>query len=317
MEIYETQSEIAKRKNWLLSLVVIVLVTFGVLVLFQGFAVALIPSLFKISIEDLLGLINGNYDVPNGRMAMLFVQGLGSGLGFWVASWVIIRFIEKADLHWEIQNSRVTTKYLGLILGMTLGGMFFNGLLVYWNSQLVLPESLSGLENWMKEMETQLMELTKFLTDFQSVPELLTGILVIGIFAGIGEEMFFRGLIQPKMKNYFKSAHWGIWITSIIFSAIHVQFYGFLPRVFLGALFGYMYHYSGSLIYPIVAHAFNNSLTVLLVYLSNLGQIDFDLESTDTVSYPAALFGLLVLILGFLYFKKANQSQHGKLDQGI
>lgn len=317
MEIYETQAEIAKRHNWLLSLVVIVLVTFGVLVLLQGLAVAFIPSLFNISLEDFMSLISGNYDVPNGRMAMLFAQGLGSGIGFWAASWFIIRFIEKAELHWDIQSARLNGKNLGLIVLMTLGGMLFNGLLVYWNAQLVLPESMAGMESWMKEMETQLMELTKFLTDFQSVSELLTGILVIGVFAGVGEELFFRGLIQPKMQGYFKSAHLGIWITAIIFSAIHVQFFGFLPRVFLGALFGYMYHYSGSLHYPILAHIFNNSLTVVIVYLSNQGLVDFDLESTDSVSYPAALGGFLVLILGFLYFKKVNTSEDGKLDKSL
>lgn len=317
MEIYETQAEIAKRHNWLLSLVVIVLVTFGVLVLLQGLAVAFIPSLFNISLEDFMSLISGNYDVPNGRMAMLFAQGLGSGIGFWAASWFIIRFIEKAELHWDIQRARFNGKNLGLIVLMTLGGMFFNGLLVYLNAQLELPEVMLGIETWMKEMEAQLMELTKFLTDFQSVPELLTGILVIGVFAGVGEELFFRGLIQPKMQGYFKSPHWGIWITAIIFSAIHVQFYGFLPRVFLGALFGYMYHYSGSLLFPIIAHIFNNSLTVVVVYLSNQGLFDFDLESTDSVSYPAAIAGFLVLILGFLYFKKVNTLEDGKLDKGL
>jgi hypothetical protein len=119
------------------------------------------------------------------------------------------------------------------------------------------------------------------------------------------------------MQGYFKSAHWGIWITAIIFSAIHVQFYGFLPRVFLGALFGYMYHYSGYLLYPIIAHILNNALTAVVVYLSNQGYFDFDLESTDSVSYPAGLVGLLVLILGFLYFKKVNTLLDGKLDKGL
>jgi uncharacterized protein len=185
------------------------------------------------------------------------------------------------------------------------------------NAQLDLPASMSGLESWMKEMEAQLMELTKFLTDFQTIPELLAGIMVIGILAGIGEELFFRGLVQPKIQYYLKSSHWGIWVTAIIFSAIHVQFYGFLPRVFLGALFGYMYHYSGSLWYPILAHIINNSVTVLLVYLSNQGMIEFDLESTDTVSYTAAFLGLLLLIVGFLYFKKVNQATDGSMDQGI
>ncbi|GAB2492026.1 CPBP family intramembrane glutamic endopeptidase [Algoriphagus taiwanensis] len=317
MEIYETQAEIAKRKNWLLSLVVIVLVTFGTLILLQAVSLAFVPLLFNLSVEDLLGLMSGNYDVPNGRMALLFVQGIGSGIGFWVAAWIIMKYIEKADLHWEIQGERLNSKNLILSLGITFGAMLFNGLLVYWNAQLTLPESMAGLENWMKEMETQLMELTKYLTDFQTIPELLAGVLVIGVLAGVGEEVFFRGLVQPKMQSYLKSPHWGIWITAIIFSAIHVQFYGFVPRVFLGALFGYLYHYSGSLWYPILAHIFNNGLTVLIVYFSNQGALDFDLESTDTVSYPAALFGLLVLILGFLYFRTVNQKTNAELDQGI
>lgn len=317
MEIYETQSEIAKRSNWLLSLVVIVLVGFGTLVLLQGVALAMLPTLFNISLDDMIGLMSGNYDVPNGRMAMLFVQGIGSGIGFWLASWIITRYIDKANLHWEIQQSRLNSKNLVIVLGITLGSMFFNGLLVYWNAKLDLPESLSGLETWMKEMETQLMELTLFLTDFQTIPELLTGILVIGVFAGIGEEMFFRGVVQPKLKLYTNSAHWGIWLTAIIFSAIHVQFYGFIPRVFLGALFGYLYLYSGSLLYPILAHIFNNTLTVIVVYLSNQGQLDFDLESTDSVSYPAAILGFLVLMVGFFYFKKINQAKDAELDQGV
>ena len=317
MEIYEAYTEIAKRKNWLLSLIVIVLVTLGVLVLLQGLALALTPFLFKISLEDFLHLLEGNQEVPNGRMAMLFVQGIGSGIGFWVAAWIITRFIDKADLHWEVQRERFEVKVLGLACLVVLGGMLFNGLLIYWNSQMVLPESMTELENWMREKESQLMELTKYLTDFQTIPELVTGILVIGVFAGIGEEMFFRGVIQPKLQGYFKSPHWGIWITAIIFSAIHVQFFGFIPRVFLGALFGYLYHYSGSMFYPVIAHIFNNTLTVLLVYFANQGMVDFDLESVDTVSYPAALTGLLVLMGGFFYFKKINEAKHGQLDKGI
>ena len=317
MEIYETQAEIASRKNWLLSLVVITLVTFGTLVLLQGLSLAVVPFLFQVSMEDMMSLVSGNYDIPNGRMALLFTQGIGSGLGFWVATWIIIRFLEKANLKWAKQRARVSSKNLALVTVMTVGGMLFNGLLMYWNSQMVLPEFLSGVEQWMRDMETQLMELTVFLTDFQSIPELLTGILVIGVFAGVGEELFFRGLIQPKMQVYFRSPHWGIWVTAFIFSAIHAQFFGFFPRLFLGALFGYLYHYTGSLFYPILGHILNNALTLLLVYGSNQGFIDLDVQATDTVSYPAALVGFLVLILGFLYFKKVNRGKDEKLDQSV
>lgn len=192
--------------------------------------------------------------------------------------------------------------------------MFFNALLIYWNSQMVLPESMASLEAWMRSMEEQLMEMTKYLTDFQTIPELLAGILVIGVLAGIGEEMFFRGVLQPKMHLYTGSVHWGIWLSAIIFSAIHVQFYGFLPRVFLGAMFGYMYVFTGSLVYPILAHIINNTFTVLMVYASNQGMIEFDIESTDTVSYPMALVGLLVLIAGIYYLQKNKPEPDGELD---
>jgi len=316
MEIYETESEIGKRKSWLLSLIVIVLVAIGVLIVLQVIALAIAPFLFNISMEEIIGLMTGDYSPSNGRMAMYFVQGIGSGIGFWVAAYVIMRFIDKADLHWEIQLPRFNIKGAGLVLLITVGGMLFNGLLVYFNSQLILPDFLSGMESWMLEMEEQLLDLTKFLTDFQSIPELLVGILVIGVFAGIGEEMFFRGLIQPKMHLYTGNGHAGVWVTAFIFSAIHLQFYGFLPRLFLGGMFGYLYYYSGSLTYPILAHILNNTVTVLMVYASNQGMIDFDMESTDTVSYPAAIVGLLVLLAGIFYFKKLNKP-NGELEQSI
>jgi membrane protease YdiL (CAAX protease family) len=314
MEIYETQSEIGKRKSWLLSSVVVLLVSLGVLLLMQGIAIALLPVLFNISLEDLASLLTGNYNIPNGRMAFLFVQGLGGGIGLWLAAYFISSKIDKANLHWDIQFSKVKLFWVLIVLGLTLGGMFFNAFLIDFNSHLVLPESLSELEAWMKESETQMMALTKFLTDFENIQELLAGILVIGVLAGIGEEVFFRGLIQPKIRLYTGSIHWGIWLTAIIFSAIHMQFYGFLPRMFLGAIFGYLYVYSGSLVYPILAHIFNNSITVLLIYLSKQGKIDFDIESTDQVSYPLAFLGLLVLLVGIYYFKRLNLRDDGKLD---
>lgn len=317
MEIYETTREIAQRKNWLLSLVVIVLITFGVLIVLQGIALFVALFLFGIDLDSVVKLMSGDTNIPNGRMALYFIQGVGSGIGFLVAAFIVAKGIDRADLGWKRQLQRLSSSKLFLTLLITLGGMFFNALLVYLNAQLELPGFLSELEAWMKEMEDQLMEMTMFLTDFQSVSELLIGLLVIGVLAGLGEEVFFRGVVQPKMHLYTGSYHWGIWITAFIFSAIHMQFYGFLPRMFLGALFGYLYVYSGSLIYPIVAHILNNSITVLLIYFAKQGMVDFDIESTETVSYPLALLGLLVVSAGIYYFNKTKLLPHEGLDQNL
>ncbi len=318
MEIYETQAEIAKPKNWLLSLVVIVLVSFGVLVVMQGIALGLVPVLFGASLDDVVLLVGGGgQEVENGRAILYFVQALGSGIGFIVAAWLIYSIIEKASLGWDRQLSRFSLSGFVLVIVITINGMLFNSFLADLNSNLALPEFLSDLEIWMRDMEDQLMEMTLFMTDFQSTGEFIMGLVVIGLLAGVGEELFFRGVVQAKIHQYTGSGHLGVWVTAIIFSAIHLQFYGFLPRLFLGAMFGYLYLYSGSLIYPIVAHILNNAFTVVMVYLAKQGTIEFDLESPGEISYLASLGGFLVLLAGIYYFKKTNYSTDGRLDQGL
>jgi membrane protease YdiL (CAAX protease family) len=94
----------------------------------------------------------------------------------------------------------------------------------------------------------------------------------------------------------------------MIFSAIHVQFYGFVPRVLLGALFGYVYVWSGNIWVPILAHAVNNGFTVLMVWLHHRQMVSVDIENTESVPLTGALISLL-LTIGFLaFFRKSNQS---------
>jgi len=308
MDIYKTQVPITSKSNWLLSIVVMVLVTFGVLILLQGFGLLLIPVLFDLSLDELAALFTGDSSHPNGRMAFLFVQGLGGGLGFFVAAILIAKVIDKADFGWQQQISRFKFMGFALTLVIMVGSVLFNSLLIDWNAKIVLPEFLRGLEEMMKSKEEQLMELTKYLTDFENVGEFLMGILVIGVLAGIGEEFLFRGVLQPKLHLFTGNAHVAVWLSAFIFSAIHFQFYGFFPRMMLGAVFGYLYLYSGSLVYPIIGHILNNTFTVVLVYLNKLGKVEFNIDETDQVSIPIAFVGLLILLVGFRVFKEKTQN---------
>ena len=164
-----------------------------------------------------------------------------------------------------------------------------------------------------------MMKITLYLTDFENTGEFLAGILVIGILAGIGEEYLFRGILQPKLHHYTGNAHAGVWITAIIFSAIHFQFYGFLPRLMLGALFGYLYVYSGSLVYPIVAHILNNTFTVVAVYLNKLNIVEFDIEGTAEIEWYYVLFGLGLFLLSFKAFvsRGENDGLNGRMAKSI
>jgi membrane protease YdiL (CAAX protease family) len=181
--------------------------------------------------------------------------------------------------------------------------MPFNALFIQWNNSMSLPEWLSGLERWMQEKETALKELTEYITSFDTIPQLLVGMIVIALIPAIGEELVFRGLLQPRVQRFTHNMHAAVWITGFVFSAIHFQFYGLIPRMLLGVLLGYLYVWSGNLWYPIIGHFTNNGFTLLMIYLYKKRTVDIDIESTSAVSVSTALFSLLITI-GLIYTLK-------------
>ncbi|PRY85908.1 CPBP family intramembrane glutamic endopeptidase [Mongoliibacter ruber] len=311
MQNYKTQAQIATPRYWLLSFFIMFLITLGVMVLLQGLAVLLIPPLYGISLDELTALLTNPQNYDKGRQAFLLVQGLGTGLGFVIAAILIAKLVDKAKFGMQQQILRYKFSGFLIMIVVMFGAMLFNSLLIDWNMSIKLPEFLSGAEQWMRAKEDELMEMTRYLTDFQSTGEFLAGILVIGILAGLGEEIFFRGVLQPKIQIYTGNVHVAVWLTAFIFSAIHMQFYGFFPRLILGAVFGYLYIFSGSLVYPVIAHILNNAFTVLLIYLNKLGKINFDLEETGQISFIYATGGLVLMIIAFKIFK----DHHNKNQQ--
>lgn len=309
MEIYEHREGHSVNQHWLLSITVLVLIVFGTLAILQTIAIGLIPVLFGISFDELPGLLATTLENPNSRMAFLFIQGLGGGLAFLVGGWLFIRLVDKKTLKIKKQLARARPGKLWIVFPLLFGFILFNSLLVYLNMNVEFPEALSEMEAMFREKEDQLMELTKFLTDFDSIAELLMGILVIGILAGVGEEYLFRGILQPKLHFYTGNAHLGVWITAFIFSAIHFQFYGFLPRLMLGALFGYLYLYSGTLIYPMLAHILNNTFTLILVYLNKLNLVEFDMEDATSLYWEYVVLGLVVFIISWKKFLNLQKSK--------
>jgi len=131
-----------------------------------------------------------------------------------------------------------------------------------WNQGLQLPESLRSIEDWMINTEKAAEVATNTLLNTDSWGGFIMNIIIIAIMAGIGEELMFRGVIQKILIGWTKNIHLGILYTAIIFSAIHFQFYGFVPRMILGMVLGYLYIWSKSLWVPVIAHAINNALTV-------------------------------------------------------
>ncbi|MFW5657789.1 MAG: CPBP family intramembrane glutamic endopeptidase [Bacteroidota bacterium] len=185
------------------------------------------------------------------------------------------------------------------------------------NSWLSLPEWLSGVEEWMREKEDQAMELTKLFLAADNLQALLLNIFMIGFLPAVGEELLFRGILQKQFTLWFKSHHLGILISAILFSALHLQFYGFLPRTMLGVLFGYMLVWSGSLWIPIIGHFVNNTTIVIISYFTELNVIDPGIEEVGSTKTGIGYFFLAALVfipVLWMFYKRSSQVNPRKLS---
>lgn len=171
-----------------------------------------------------------------------------------------------------------------LTIGVMLISIPAMNYLIEWNEQITFPESLSSIEQWMKTSEQQAQENINTLLGGTSVADLIMSILIVGVMTGFAEEILFRGALLKLIATANKKVniHFAIWTTAFLFSAIHLQFYGFFPRLLLGAFFGYLLWWSGSLWLPIIAHAINNIITVIFTWLTKRGVIEIDPNTIGT-----------------------------------
>lgn len=178
------------------------------------------------------------------------------------------------------------------------------------NSHLHLPDFMLSIENWMKDSEEQAkVVIEKFLV-MKSLPDLLVNLLVIAVIPALGEELLFRGVIQGIFSKITKNVHWGIVITAFLFAALHMQFFGLLPRMVMGILFGYLLIWSKSLWVPIIAHLVNNGLAVLAKYFIGNGNLPKEIETVganDNFFVPGILSIIFVLILMTYFFRSCKR----------
>lgn len=178
------------------------------------------------------------------------------------------------------------------------------------NAQMKLPEIFSGLESWMKIKETEAQAITDAFFKVNTLSGFFVNILMIAIIPAFGEEFLFRGVIQRIFKDWTKNIHWAIFITAFLFSAMHLQFYGFIPRFIMGLFFGYIFAWSGSIWLPIAAHFINNCFAVLFSYLMHLNMVEKNIDtigsSADTLIY--LIFSIIITSsLIYLVYKKIRR----------
>lgn len=181
-------------------------------------------------------------------------------------------------------------------------------LLASLNEQINLPE-------WMSGMEEKAQMLTKAFMQTNTFGGLIVNIIMIAILPAIGEELIFRGIFQKLFTELTGKAVWGIIISAALFSAMHLQFQGFIPRFALGVLFSYMLIWSGSLWLPIIAHFVNNLMAIIGYTLIYKGNLPPEAENVGglSVMWPLGIISIFA-VLALLWKIKGEGSMIRKIE---
>ena len=197
------------------------------------------------------------------RKAMLAMNNANQLLAFFGASWAFAALVGRRHLGgFYLRAPAVRMLLLAGIVALGMSPLLdFTYRLNEW---ALVPGS--DVHTWAGALESQAMVITKSILQFSSTTDVLPVLFSVAVLPALCEEWLFRGTLQPILVRASGNIHVGIWVSAALFSAIHMQFFGFIPRMLLGAGFGYLVVYSGSLWPAILGHFVNNAGVVVAAW---------------------------------------------------
>jgi len=269
---------------------------------------SVVQVLIILPFTDLKSINNLDFSNPSIIQAMKIAQAVSAILAFIVPSLLFAYLSSEKKIAYLKLNSG-----FNLTPGLAAVILVFAAMpVINWtgelNSHLTLPSFMSGLENWMKTSEESAKKITDAFLQMNGIGDLFVNLIVVALLAAVGEELLFRGAMQNIFFEWTKNKHTAVWITAILFSALHAQFYGFLPRMLLGVVLGYLYIWSGSLWLSMLFHFLNNGMAVLFSFLIGKGAISEKAETVGSGDTPIYFVALSVAICaGLMYVIYKNR----------
>jgi uncharacterized protein len=286
----------------------IVIVSF--LITLVGGMLLAVP-LFGIGFAELFDSLS-NIAHPDYLKLLKYFQIIQSIGLFLVPSFVLAWFFGGDTAKYLQLRKGINFNTAVLTLFIMLSAVPAINLLAALNAEMSLPDAFSSLEEWMQRTEESAKQITELFLRADTTADLLFNLLLIAVIPAIGEELLFRGIVQRLFSEWTRNSHAGIWIAAILFSALHLQFYGFLPRTMLGVLFGYMLLWSGNIWVPVTAHFVNNAAAVIVYYFISKKQLSESIETFGSepgewlfVIVSLAIFIILTMLL---YLRKGKHT---------
>lgn len=272
--------------------------------IFSSFILHNLFALFivSLSVQDGFNMFF-TYDLSSSLSIniMKFVQFFNA-LGTFITPILIYGYIIDFDFNFKTSINRQSALIVIAIMILVTPIVSF---LLEWNTLINFPE-------WMLKYDMNSEDIVLAFLNMNSYWDLFFNIIVMAIIPAFGEELLFRGLLQKSLFKKIGEIHISIFITALLFSAIHLHLDGLLPRFFLGIILGYLFYWSQSLWIPIIAHFINNAMAIIFSYpffksFNTLQQFGFSsANQTTNTSFLSAFFSLsAVMILMFLFYKNS------------
>lgn len=258
------------------------------------------------------------FEQPLSINALKWVQFIQSTAMFLLSPLCMAYLWSKQPLDWlKVKGERLKVKgesfWAVMLMLVALPAI---NLLGYLNQQMTLPAFLEPLEQWMKTSEESAKVLTEQFLNVTTFSGLIINLLLMALLPAVAEELTFRGVLMNLFRVKGKRLqgkgegvpHLAIWCSAILFSAIHLQFYGFVPRMLMGALFGYMLVWTSNLWVPILMHFTNNAMAVILYFVAL--REGWDMEQVDAIGTNDTLWlgvvSIVVTIVGIYAFRRST-----------
>jgi membrane protease YdiL (CAAX protease family) len=253
-------------------------------------------------LKTLTALAGLNVSTPHFLPAIWILQLLGMTLPIFAAP-VFFAFIIVKDPDDYIKPS---FHFPWILIFLVLAIMFISNPLIEFlsnlNQKMVLPDYLK----WMRDKEDEAQKITEAMLQMKTIWDLILDVLLIGLLTAIAEEFMFRGCFQTIFFRWTGNIHIAVWITAILFSAFHMEFFGFLPRLVLGVLFGYFVAWSGSIWTSVWAHFINNGAAVVAAYLFQHKLIKTNPDDQHLFSYLGYVLSLIIILLLLFTYRRAT-----------
>lgn len=232
---------------------------------------------------------------------MKFMQAFNSLGMFLIPAFLLSYFTQKTAAGSKLPKRKYGILRYFLVIILALAMLPVSNMLAELNSMIVFPGFMSDFETFLRASEKETAQITHSFIYAPDIRVLLINILIIAVIPAIAEEFFFRGALQGILSQWLRNAHIAIFVTAFIFSLIHFQFFTFVPRFFLGVVFGYLMYFSGNIWIPVLAHFINNAAAVIVYYFITSGILPPESENvggSGTVIWFAS--GLVISVFAFL-----------------